>query len=53
MKVGPGITDGEGAAAITREILRQVRRIEITTRGLVMLITSVEMSGSSSATFVA
>ena len=34
--------DGERAAMITREILRQVRRIEITTRGLVNEVFSGE-----------
>ena len=39
---GGRVTDGEGAAAITREILKQVRRIEITTRGLVNEVFSGE-----------
>ena len=40
-KAGNG-RDGERATMITREILRQVRRIEITTRGLVNEVFSGE-----------
>ncbi len=39
---GGRVTDGKGAVAITREILKQVRRIEITTRGLVNEVFSGE-----------